>query len=77
MTKKKTPKSGSPAVFWVLFGAPFGALEPNTSTFADEDDYDQIADEEESIVGVLAAPEQTEVKMTKKIIPPKSGSPAL
>ena len=31
MTKKKTPKSGSPAVFWVLvFGASFGALEPNT-----------------------------------------------
>ena len=32
MTKKNTPKSGSPALFWVLFGAPFGALEPNTST---------------------------------------------
>ena len=31
MTKKNTPKSGSPALFWVLFGAPFGALEANTS----------------------------------------------
>ena len=33
MTQKKTPKSGPPALFWVLFGDPFGALvEPNTSS---------------------------------------------
>ena len=31
MTKKKTPKSGSPALFRVLFDASFEALEPNSS----------------------------------------------
>ncbi len=31
-TKKSPPKSGSPALFWVLFAASFlEALEPNTS----------------------------------------------
>ena len=36
MNEKKTPKSGSPAVFWVLFGSSIGALEPNTSTITDQ-----------------------------------------
>ena len=31
MAKKIPPKSGSPAWFWVLFGASFEALDPNTS----------------------------------------------